>query len=273
MRKLKDVINNFDIKTIIEDDDKLIIKESTSSWKIELSKKKEFTLRGKLLGGSWSPILMRAKYTTNELNDLISDWTANGVIQNFRTKLQEQKEKMSIRNWWLDASENNIEIVEVEVKKIIDGDTLHVEFDTGETEIIRLRYIDTPEIGHYDANRIYRKYDEKYCPYGVAATNELKQFCSWRGNKIKINIRIDEEELYTDRYGRVLAYLKGYSEDVVEKGLALPMFNYFIPPTLKSLLITKMEVAKQGKLGLFDKDGNAERRKLLKIESEKGQVV
>lgn len=231
------------------------------------------TVRGKMPSGNWSKILIRTN-RVQSFKKLLDNAIQKGVLENFVSMIQKQKEELNTRIWWEDLESNNIIKQKVDVIKIIDGDTLHVKFPSGEIEIIRTRYIDTPEVGHYDEHNIYRKYDPEYCPQGIQALNFLKTWCKNQNNKITLNFRIDEdEELHIDKYGRVLAYLKGYSEDVVRKGLAIPMFDFFIPPTLKKILVEAMNDAKYSKIGLFDKKANAEKRRLLKLESELGQVV
>lgn len=241
-------------------------------YKFEKNNKDFVVIKGKI-GGEWSGIIAKIKYSKRDWNDFIQECIDFGIFENFKTTKEKQEEILRTRKWWVDLKSNNISSVEVNVNRIVDGDTVEVKFDSGETEMIRLRYIDTPELGHYDEYRIYRKYDKEYCPFAIKATNQLKKFVSKKNNRIKISFRNDEEGLMMDKYGRVLAYLKGYSEDVVKKGLAVPMFNFFIPPLLKTILVNGMNYAKENKLGIFNKEENREKREILRQNSIEEQGV
>lgn len=111
-------------------------------------------------------------------------------------------------------------IIEKEVTKIVDGDTINVEPFEDEEDSVRLLGIDTPETNY--KGRSQGKHAED-------ATAFLKQLIS-----VGDTVRIETDEEERDRYGRVLAYV--FKEEVniniklVEEGMAAP---YQIYPNLK----------------------------------------
>ena len=76
------------------------------------------------------------------------------------------------------------------VTKVSDGDTIHVEFDDGTSEKVRLIGIDTPE----STNQVE--------PWGVQAT----QF-TVRAVPVGTRVWVETDAELRDRYGRLLAYI------------------------------------------------------------------
>lgn len=81
------------------------------------------------------------------------------------------------------------DVMRGEVTRVVDGDTIHVRFDGGATEKVRLIGIDTPE----DTTRQE--------PYGPEATAYARQVL----DGAVVYLETDAE--LRDRYGRLLAYV------------------------------------------------------------------
>ena len=121
----------------------------------------------------------------------------------------------------------------VKVLRIIDGDTLKIEYE-GKKESIRLIGVDTPESKYNakagrDAKR--SKEDVKtIIEMGKRATKYVKTLIK-PGDTIKIEFDIQQR----DRYGRLLGYVylsngKMLNEEIVKAGYASLMT---IPPNVK----------------------------------------
>lgn len=113
-----------------------------------------------------------------------------------------------------------MESVEAIVKHVIDGDTLVVEYENRETEVIRLLNIDTPEL---DKNQKFAK--------------EAKEFTKNIENELVV---VEKGE--QDKYGRTLAYVfvDGilYNKTLAESGYARVAFRTdpnTIPEYLKTI--------------------------------------
>ncbi|WP_051475485.1 thermonuclease family protein [Bacillus sp. J37] len=106
------------------------------------------------------------------------------------------------------SEQTNSTLLEAEVTKVVDGDTLHVMI-SGKKETIRLLLVDTPETVHPS---------KQVQPFGPEASNYMKETLS--GEEIQVELGLGER----DKYGRILAYV--YLDDqminklLLEKGLA-----------------------------------------------------
>jgi len=113
-----------------------------------------------------------------------------------------------------DAADTNAKVV-----KVVDGDTLDVEFN-GKTERIRLLLVDTPETVHPS---------KPVEPFGPEASKFAKETLS--NQRVKVEFDVSER----DKYGRLLAYVwingKMFNELLLEKGLA--RVSYVYPPNVK----------------------------------------
>ena len=99
-------------------------------------------------------------------------------------------------------------LLQAEVAKVVDGDTLQVVIN-GKKETIRLLLVDTPETVHPS---------KPVQPFGPEASNFLKE--KLNGKEIQFELGIGER----DKYGRLLAYVY-YNDEMInklllEKGLA-----------------------------------------------------
>lgn len=95
------------------------------------------------------------------------------------------------------------------VTSVVDGDTIHVKFDDGHSETIRLLGIDTPETHHPT------KPVQCFGP-------EAEQFTRTQLDQKNIRLEYDAEQF--DKYKRTLAYVyldnKMFNEELVDKGYA-----------------------------------------------------
>ena len=85
-------------------------------------------------------------------------------------------------------------VIQVEVLRVIDGDTFVARFPDGEHEKVRLRHINTPERG-----------EEGF----TEATNRLKEHIGERSIEIKVGIHKRKGNYLRGHYGRVLADIIG----------------------------------------------------------------
>lgn len=81
--------------------------------------------------------------------------------------------------------------VAVEVIRVVDGDTLHVELPSGRVEVVRLQGFDTPEVGGRAECQAERM-------LGQLATTVLRSTL----DKSALTLKTEWE---TDRWGRLLA--------------------------------------------------------------------
>ncbi|WP_409228173.1 stalk domain-containing protein [Gudongella sp. SC589] len=129
---------------------------------------------------------------------------------------------------------------EYKVKRVVDGDTIVVDYK-GQEETLRLIGIDTPESVHPD--------QERNTTEGKEAARYTKEILGGR----LVGIQLDVQE--RDQYGRLLAYvwLDGelYNKMVVEAGMAT-VATY--PPNVKyeEILIKAQEEARMGKKGFWN---------------------
>ena len=110
-------------------------------------------------------------------------------------------------------------VLKAKVERVIDGDTVKLNFDDGTIESLRILLIDTPE-------------DTKEKQYlGDVATDFAKS-----NLKEGDTVYVETDGAKTDKYGRYLGYLwydstgnkdyKMYNEEVVKKGLARVGYIY-----------------------------------------------
>lgn len=116
---------------------------------------------------------------------------------------------------------------DVTVTEIIDGDTMEVEFENGETETIRLLGVDTPEV-HTEVNPSQFE--------GIPDTDAGREWLrGWGENASaiarsviqdeEVHIETDEQADRRGSYGRLLVYLRyhhdrSYNEELLSYGYA-----------------------------------------------------
>lgn len=139
------------------------------------------------------------------------------------------------------GSDQEGNLLEAKVHKVIDGDTISVE--VGEKrESIRMLLIDTPETHHPN---------KPVQPYGKKATEFAKNTLDNKAVKLEIGTT------KRDKYGRILAYVyiddQMYNELVVKEGLARVAYVY--PPNDKYVerLKEAEHQAQKKKIGIWSK--------------------
>lgn len=109
--------------------------------------------------------------------------------------------------------------LDAKVVKVVDGDTLDVEFN-GKKERIRLLLVDTPETVHPN---------KPVQPFGPEASKFAKDTLS--NQHVQLEFDMSER----DKYGRLLAYVwiddHMFNEMLLEKGFARVAYVY--PPNVK----------------------------------------
>ncbi|MGM7702787.1 thermonuclease family protein [Pseudalkalibacillus sp. Hm43] len=105
------------------------------------------------------------------------------------------------------------------VKKVVDGDTIHLEKPVLGTTKVRFVSIDTPETNYQGASQGY---------YAEEATRQLQNLLPLSEN---VEIEVGDEPF--DQYGRLLSIVikenKNINKEMIELGMAVP---YFIYPNL-----------------------------------------
>ena len=140
-------------------------------------------------------------------------------------------------------------VLKAKVERVIDGDTVKLNFDDGTIESLRILLIDTPE-------------DTKEKQYlGDVATDFAKS-----NLKEGDNVYVETDGAKTDKYGRYLGYLwydstgnkdyKMYNEEVVKKGLARVGYIYDAVRHLDKMKEAQYE-AQKNKQNIWAIDGYA----------------
>ncbi|MBR6689644.1 MAG: thermonuclease family protein [Clostridia bacterium] len=142
------------------------------------------------------------------------------------------------------VTENNAYInvdglTECEVVRVVDGDTIVVDFN-GKDEKVRLIGVDTPESVHAD--------ETKNTKEGILVSDYTKSKLT--GKKVKLEFDVQER----DKYGRLLAYVyidgEMYNKHLLEIGYA-KIATY--PPNVKYVEDFKeiQKQARENKVGLW----------------------
>ncbi|MCF6410310.1 thermonuclease family protein [Pseudalkalibacillus salsuginis] len=107
------------------------------------------------------------------------------------------------------------------VKKVVDGDTIHLETPVLGTTKVRFVSIDTPETNYQGDSQGY---------YAEEATRQLQSLLPVGED---VSIRVGDEAF--DQYGRLLAIVwkgeQNINKEMIEIGMAVP---YFIYPNLEN---------------------------------------
>ena len=172
--------------------------------------------------------------TSNSNNFEIDKYKSNDST--FNTVLfQKNKEEKDLNN--------KLKLEEVEVTRVIDGDTFECVIN-GKTQKVRLIGVDTPESVHPDKN--------KNSEEGKKASDYTKE--KLQGKKVGLEYDVQKN----DKYGRILAYVwnesKMYNLELLEKGYAKVMT---IPPNIKysELFLEKQKIAQETNQGFWNKEG------------------
>lgn len=137
------------------------------------------------------------------------------------------------------ATTGNTSDANAKVVKVVDGDTLDVEFN-GKTERVRLLLVDTPETVHPS---------KPVEPFGPEASKFAKETLT--NQPVRVELDVSER----DKYGRLLAYIwvgdKMFNEMLLEKGLARVAYVY--PPNVKYVDQFReiQKKAQQAELGIW----------------------
>lgn len=172
--------------------------------------------------------------TSNSNNFEIDKYKSNGST--FNTILMQKNTEEKDLN-------NKLKLEEVEVTRVIDGDTFECVID-GKTQKVRLIGVDTPESVHPDKN--------KNIAEGKKASDYTKE--KLQGKKVGLEYDVQKN----DKYGRILAYVwnesKMYNLELLEKGYAKVMT---IPPNIKysELFLEKQKIAQETNQGFWNKEG------------------
>ncbi|MFD2658493.1 thermonuclease family protein [Gracilibacillus thailandensis] len=159
------------------------------------------------------------------------------IVQSISGSNASQVEKVS------ENEDTNLE--KAIVNRVIDGDTIEVEFSGGEIETIRFLLVDTPETV---------KPDTPEQPFGKEASDYVKKTLI-KDTVVEIERGIDER----DKYDRLLAYVfkdgKNINKELLSLGLARVAFVY--EPNTKYLDEFKKaeQEAKEKELGIWSIDG------------------
>jgi len=139
-------------------------------------------------------------------------------------------------------STNSVNTIECEVMRIVDGDTIVVNYN-GKEEKVRLIGIDTPESVHPN--------ESKNTEDGIKVSDYTKERLS--GKLVEIELDLQER----DKYGRILAYVyidgQMYNKELLEIGYA-KIATY--PPNVKYVDDFKeiQKDARESKVGLWGEE-------------------
>ncbi|MYL43946.1 thermonuclease family protein [Virgibacillus salexigens] len=104
----------------------------------------------------------------------------------------------------------------VTVDRVVDGDTVKVEFPSGETETVRLLLIDSPESVHPT---------KPVQPYGEEASDFAKDTL-----KEGQTLTLEKGDPERDKYDRLLGYIwvdgKNFNQLMIEEGFARVAYVY-----------------------------------------------
>lgn len=146
------------------------------------------------------------------------------------------------------------DLVEAQVVKVIDGDTISVEIN-GIQEKVRLIGIDTPESRINKRAQLQEKELGKDTEDVVELGRKAKEFTQSLlkvGSKVYLEFDVQQR----DKYGRLLAYVylpdgRMVNKEIICNGYAMPLT---IPPNVKHERDFKecFQKAREGKKGLWN---------------------
>lgn len=138
-------------------------------------------------------------------------------------------------------------VTEATVERVIDGDTVKVRLQNGQTEDVRFLLVDTPETVNPE---------KPVQPYGPEASRFTKEALPTGSD-----ILLERDQSRTDRYGRWLAYVwsdgKMINQELLRKGLGRVAYIYE-PDTRYVETFQEIEDEAKGKqLGIWQTKGYA----------------
>ena len=141
-------------------------------------------------------------------------------------------------------------VTQATVERVIDGDTVKVRLENGQTEDVRLLLVDTPETVNPE---------KPVQPYGPEASRFTKDALPAGSD-----VLIERDQSKTDRYGRLLAYVwadgKMINQELLRQGLARVAYIYE-PDTRYVETFQEIEAeAKEKKIGVWETTGYATER-------------
>lgn len=120
-------------------------------------------------------------------------------------------------------SKQDLEIQQVTIERVVDGDTVVVKFSDGSTGKVRLLLVDTPESVHPTKGAQ---------PFGKEASEYAKSILT-QGKQVMLELGNPDK----DKYGRWLGYIwvdeKNFNKMLIEEGYA--RVGYVNPPNTKYL--------------------------------------
>ena len=130
------------------------------------------------------------------------------------------------------ASDRNI----VHVTRVIDGDTVEVRFESGESDKVRIIGVDTPEIFSPNQASEYGNITDLDClnKWGDAATKYARYIL----NNKDIKLGHDSKVQKRDYYDRLLAYIDVSRQDFGELLLKGDMPGYMLRGKVVERMIT-----------------------------------
>lgn len=182
-----------------------------------------------------STVVLASLLSTSNSNNFEIDKYKNNNLTFNTVLFQKNTEEKDLNN--------KLKLEEVEVTRVIDGDTFECVIN-GKTQKVRLIGVDTPESVHPDKN--------KNTEEGKEASDYTKE--KLQGKKVGLEYDVQKN----DKYGRILAYVwnesKMYNLELLEKGYAKVMT---IPPNIKysELFLEKQKIAQKNKQGFWNKEG------------------
>ena len=173
------------------------------------------------------------KYKKNERLNFLLINIDKYILNSFETKNQIIKINNNL--------EKNISINKFKVLKVIDGDTIKINY-FWKKENIRFIWIDAPE-----NSKIRKWYIECYW-------KESKEFLYNLLNNKKVDLEFDKTQWKRDKYDRLLAYVildwKNVNNLIIKNGFAFE-YTYNKPYKYLNLFKKSQEIAKKNKLWVW----------------------
>ena len=152
------------------------------------------------------------------------------------------------------ASDRNI----VHVTRVIDGDTVEVRFESGESDKVRIIGVDTPEIFSPNQASEYGSITDLDCldKWGDAATKYARDILNNKDIKLVYDSKVQKR----DYYDRLLAYIDVSRQDFGELLLKGGYARVYVEgeSSRKNDYLQLERIAKSSRLGLWSCNVSAE---------------
>ena len=152
------------------------------------------------------------------------------------------------------ASDRNI----VHVTRVIDGDTVEVRFESGESDKVRIIGVDTPEIFSPNQASEYGNITDLDCldKWGDAATKYARDILNNKDIKLVYDSKVQKR----DYYDRLLAYIDVSRQDFGELLLKGGYARVYVEgeSSRKNDYLQLERIAKSSRLGLWSCNVSAE---------------